>query len=100
MSDSTFEEVRKAVALARDLMPRDVPDVYVMTCAVEKQLREYFMAQETSRTQEHFDDGYSLDGFFGDLLFSIPFESYATEAESHGRVVALRCEGKNAVLIY
>jgi len=79
---------------ARELMPDDVPDVYVMTFGAEQKLREHFKTDEQPGVI-----GYSTDGFFADRVCGIPFESYGTLAEVHKRVLELRDEGKKVALV-
>jgi hypothetical protein len=76
---------------SRELMPDDVPDVYVLTNTVKMKLLEYF--------EENEEIPHPLDGFCLDRLCGIPFESYETLHECQQRAFKLRADGKNVALV-
>jgi len=93
-TDITLGSIQAAMDEARELMPDDVPDIYVMTYGAEQKLREYFKTDEQPGAIVH-----PTDGFFADRVCGIPFESYGTLAEVHKRCLELCDEGKKVALV-
>jgi len=93
-TDITLESIQAAMNEARELMPDDVPDVYVMTCGAAQKLREHFKADEQPGAI-----GHPTDGFFANRVCGIPFESYGTLMEVYTRVLELSDEGKKVALV-
>jgi hypothetical protein len=93
-TDITLWSIQAAMQEARELMPDDVPDIYVMTFGAERKLREHFQTDEQPGAM-----GRPPDGFWADRVCGIPFEAYGTLQECHNRVLELRDEGKKVALV-
>ena len=92
VSEITMDNIQAAMQEARDLMPDDVPDVYVMTTDAERKLRDYIESQDNKplgdpMTREELE-------FFG-----LPFESYPTLKECFERCLELKKQGKSVALV-
>lgn len=89
--DITLDSIQAAMKEARELMPDDAPEIYVMTFGAEIKLREHFKTEEQER--------HPSNGFWEDRVCGIPFESYGTLQECHARVLELHDEGKKVALV-
>lgn len=88
-TDITFESVQKTMGECRVLMPTDVPDVYVMTTAAFRLIRD-----EVSKDMQP-----SPLPFDSVAMFGIPIEHYPTLREVHERCLELRDAGKRVALV-
>lgn len=87
-TDITFEAVQKAMDACRKLRPTNVPDVYVMTTAAFRLIRDEVCKDASPATK--FDPL---------AMFGIPIEHYVTLREVHERCLELRDSGKRVALV-
>lgn len=87
-TDFTLEVLQKAMDACRELRTTDVPDVYVMTTAAFRLVRDEFSRDASQGTP--FDPL---------AMLGIPIEHYATLREVHERCLELHHAGKNVALI-